>query len=152
MSFSFDTSAFIEPWTRRYPPDIFGPIWNWLERLIDEDVVTSIDEVKHEIHRQEDGLTDWTKAQAKLFVAPSADVQAALRQVLIAFPNLADHERDRSGADPWVIAHALSGGLSVVTYETMGKQHKPKIPNACVHFGIPCISLVDVLRQTGFRA
>jgi hypothetical protein len=152
MRFSFDTSALIEPWTRRYPPDIFWPLWEWLEHLINEDVVTAIDEVKLEINRQDDELTAWTKAQSKLFVSPNTDVQEALRTVLSMFPNLADYERDRSGPDPWVVAHALASGLSVVTYETMGKAHKPKIPNACAHFGIPCVSLVDVLRQTGYKS
>ncbi|ELC7324553.1 DUF4411 family protein [Stenotrophomonas maltophilia] len=151
MSYSFDTSALIEPWTRRYPPDLFQPIWGWLENLVDQGHVAAIDEVRHELHRQEDELSAWTKSQEKLFVPASADVQTALRDVLIAFPNLADHERDRSGADPWVVAYALSAGRSVVTYETMGKASKPKIPNACAHFGIGCLSLVDVLRQTGYR-
>lgn len=151
MSFSFDTSAFIEPWTRRYPPDIFPPIWKWLEERIESGTISAIDEVKHEILRQEDDLTGWAKAQEGLFVPADEAVQQALRQVLATFPNLADHERDRSGADPWVVAHALANGLSVVTYEVMGKQSKPKIPNACQHFGIPCVTLVDVLRQTGFK-
>lgn len=151
MSFSFDTSAFIEPWTRRYPPDIFPPIWAWLEDCIESRTISAIDEVRLEIYRQEDDLTGWAKTQANLFVPADDAVQTALRQVLADFPNLADHERDRSGADPWVVAHALAGGLSVVTYESMGKQTKPKIPNACKHFGIPCVTLVDVLRQTGFK-
>lgn len=151
MTYSFDTSALIEPWIRRYPPDIFSPVWTWLEHLVEEGTVGAIDEVKLEIDRQDDGLSDWVRSQEKLFVPPSADVQTALRHVLTAFPNLADHDRDRSGADPWVISHALAGGLSVVTYETIGKRNKPKIPNACEYFGIPCLSLVDVLRQTGFK-
>ena len=40
----------------------------------------------------------------------------------------------------------------VVTYENMGKQNKPKISNACQHFGIKVYSWVDVLRDTGFTA
>ena len=106
MTFSFDTSAFIEPWTRRYPPDVFHPVWAWLEHLIESDVVSAVEEVKIEIYRQEDDLTAWTQTQNKLFHSPAADIQGALRDVLKAFPNLADHDRDRSGADPWVVAHA----------------------------------------------
>jgi hypothetical protein len=151
VSFSLDTSALIEPWTRRYPPDIFGPIWGWLEQLISDGEITAIDEVKHEITRQEDGLSAWVRQQDGLFVPADDGVQTALRDVLRAFPTLADHERDRSGADPWVVAHALATGLKVVTYENMGKRTAPKIPNACEHFRVPCVTLVDVLRETGFR-
>lgn len=151
MSFSFDTSALIEPWTRRYPPDVFPQIWQWLEYCIQEGTISAVDEVRHEILRQEDDLAAWAKTQAHLFAPADEAVQQALRRVLEVFPNLADHERDRSGADPWVVAHALANGLSVVTYETRGKQNKPKIPNACDHFGVPCISLVEVLRATGFK-
>ncbi len=152
MIFSFDTSAFIEPWQRRYPRDLFEPYWQWIEQQIADGTVRATELVKAELGQVEDDLLAWAKDQEDLFIPIDGDVQQALTAVVAAFPKLADHHRDRSGADPWVVAQAMALNCPVVTYETMGKQNKPKIPNACQHFGIKVYSWVDVLRDTGFKA
>lgn len=151
VTYSLDTSALIEPWTRRYPPDVFPGVWSWLEARISIGEVRAIDEVRTELERQDDALLAWCRVQANLFAVPDDAVQSALVDVLRKFPTMADHERDRSVADPWVVAHALAKGLTLVTYEQMGKQARPKIPNACAHFGIRVASMVDLLRETGFN-
>lgn len=150
MIFSFDTSAFIEPWQRHYPRDLFEPYWQWIEQQIADGTVRATELVKVELGQVEDDLLAWAKDQDDLFIPIDEDVQQALAAVVAAFPNLADHHRDRSGADPWVVAQAMVLNCPVVTYETLGKQTKPKIPNACHHFGIKVYSWVDVLRDTGF--
>lgn len=152
MVFSFDTSAFIEPWHRHYPRDLFDPYWVWMEALIENDVVKATELVKVELGNVEDELHDWAKLHNQMFVPIDTDVQQALTTVVAEFPNLTDHRRDRSGADPWVVAQAMTLNCPVVTYETMGKQTQPKIPNACKHFGIKVYTWIDVLRETGFTA
>lgn len=57
-------------------------------------------------------------------------------------PNLADHHRARSGADPRVVAQAMALDNCPVV----------EILNACRHFGIQVYAWVEVLRETGFRA
>ncbi len=150
MDYSFDTSGFIEPYVRLYPRDIFEPHWQWIEKLIGDGSIKSTELVKTELSSTEDDLYDWASIQEGLFSPIDEGTQTALTEVITAFPNLTDHYRDRSGADPWVIALAMSNDCSVVTYEKMGKRGAPKIPNACEHFGVKCYTWIDVLRETGF--
>ena len=152
MDFSFDTSAFIEPATRLYPRDIFEPHWQWMEGLIEQGIIRSTELVKMELSVTEDELYDWATNQIDLFLPIDNGTQTALRDVITQFPLLTDHHRDRSGADPWVIALAMANNCAVVTYEKMGKNTKPKIPNVCEHFGVKCYTWIDVLRETGFKA
>lgn len=150
MVFSFDTSAFIEPWQRLYPRDLFEPHWQWIEKQIAQGTIKATELVKVELGNVEDELFEWAKTQDELFLPIDNDVQQALMAVVAEFPDLTDHHRDRSGADPWVIAQAMVLNCPVVTYETMGKKAKPKIPNACQHFGIKVYTWIDVLRETQF--
>lgn len=151
MDFSFDTSAFIEPHVRLYPRDIFEPHWQWIEHLIEQGSVRSTELVKTELSITEDDLFEWAKTQGELFVPIDTETQKALTEVITAFPSLTDHHRDRSGADPWVIALAMANNCHVATYEKMGKKSAPKIPNVCDHFGIKCYTWIDVLRESGFK-
>ena len=151
MDFSFDTSAFIEPWVRFYPRDIFEPHWRWIEQLIEQGTVRSTELVKEELSTTEDELYEWAKNQKELFIPIDTDIQVALREVIDQFPSLTDHHRDRSGADLWVIALALVEKCPVVTYEKRGKNTAPKIPNVCEYFDVECYTWIEVLRETGFK-
>ena len=53
-------------------------------------------------------------------------------------------------ADPWVIAHALTLGGTVVTSEKSGKQtvpRKKKIPSICAVLDVPCCTITSFLWQ-----
>ena len=54
-------------------------------------------------------------------------------------------------ADPWVIAHAISQGGTVVTLEekVMDTSQQVKIPNVCSHFKVTCINTYQMLRELG---
>ena len=151
MDFSFDTSAFIEPWVRFYPRDIFEPHWQWIEKLIQEGIVRSTELVKTELSVTEDELFEWAKEQNGLFIPINTEIQPVLQEIVAQFPQLTDHHRDRSGADPWVVALAIVENCPVVTYEKMGKATAPKIPNVCEQFGVKCFTWIEVLRETGFK-
>ena len=151
MDYSFDTGAFIEPWVRLYPRDIFEPHWDWIEKLITNGSIRSTEMVKTELSVTEDELYDWAKNQSELFVPVDTKIQHALTEIISAFPQLTDFRRDRSGADPWVVALAMVEDCPVVTYEHMGKKSAPKIPNVCQHYGIKVYSWIDVLRETNFK-
>ncbi|RRQ21910.1 DUF4411 family protein [Thiohalobacter thiocyanaticus] len=151
MDFSFDTSAFIEPAVRLYPRDLFEPHWVWVEKLINDGQIRCTELVRDELQASEDELYKWAMHQSELFVPIDEAIQTAVTDVIKHFPTLTDYHRDRSGADPWVIALSLANGkCPVVTYEKMGKNSAPRIPNACVYFGIECFTWVDVFRATKF--
>lgn len=150
MDYSFDTSAFVEPWIRLYSPDVMGTVWEWISLQINGGRIRAIDEVLRELEVQDDDLTAWAKLQTGLFVPIDEDIQHALTEIINRFPAIYDFRRSRSSADPWVIATALTNGCPVVSYENLGKLTKPKIPDVCQYYGIRHIQVIDVLRETGF--
>lgn len=152
MDFSFDTSAFIEPHIRLYPRDLFEAHWQWVERLIGDGTIRCSELVKIELSKTEDDLFKWSKDQENLFIPIDTETQTALKEVIRKFPIITDYHRDRSGADPWVIALAMANDCHVVTYENMGKKNEAKIPNICRYFSIKCYTWIEVFRETGFSS
>ncbi len=85
VGYCFDTSAFIECWTRPYPQDVFPGLWDKLGDLAAHGAIVSPDEVQVEIGRQDDGLKKWTTARPHMFVPLDTEIQKAARDVLAAF-------------------------------------------------------------------
>lgn len=153
MSWCFDTSAFIEPWVRLYPPDIFGSVWDKLEELAEEKEIVAPSDVLLELEKQKDDLHAWAKARPDLFEPPDREVMETFTEIVNDHPDFMKVNSTKSGADPFVVALAEVKELTVVTYETMAKQNAaPKIPNVCAARGVGDVaSLVDVLRAGGFK-
>lgn len=153
MTWCFDTSAFIEPWVRLYPPDIFGAVWDKLEEMARSNEITAPADVLLEIEKQKDDLYEWAKARPELFETPDREVMEIFTEIVNNHPDFMKINSTKSGADPFVVALAEVRQLTVVTYETMAKQNAaPKIPNVCAARGLGnTASLVDVLRAGGFR-
>jgi len=153
LKYSLDTSALIEPWTRLYPPDVFGPVWPALEGLIAAGLVRASVEVRRELERQSDRLTEWATNVDGLFVELDAPQLAKVKEIVNAYPTLVKPNSTKSQADPFVIGLAEVAGpeVKVVAYETMAKANQaPRIPNVCAARGIKVVTLVDVLRAEGF--
>lgn len=54
------------------------------------------------------------------------------------------------GADPWLVAKAMTDGATVVTQEKYvpPDSKKPKVPNVAKHFGVPYCDVFEVLNST----
>lgn len=153
MVYSFDTSAIIEPWRRTHPPDVFVRLWEGLESLIDSGEIVCTDEVLEELGRKDDEISKWAKERPYMFLPIDDAVQAAVTTILSTahFENLVKPGSQRNQADPFVVALAQVKNLTVVTYERApGSVAKPRIPDVCNHFGVPCISFVEVIRRQGW--
>jgi hypothetical protein len=149
--YCFDTSAFIEPWNRHYPIDVFPAIWQKLDSLISEGILIAPDEVFQELEKQHDSLLTWVRARKSVF-RPLSDIQEAVSHILKDFPTLIDSRSDRPAADPFVIALGMVTETIVVTYEQPdAKAKKPKIPNVCSRFGIQCVSVMELMRNEGWK-
>lgn len=152
MKWCFDTSALIEPWVRRYPPDIFKPVWDTLEKLAVAGVIASPVDVRLELEQQKDDLFAWAKGLNGFFVDSDKALLQRASDIINGHPGLIKPNSTKSGADPFVIAMAEVYGVPVVTYETAARNNAaPKIPNVCAVRGIQVVSLVEVLRGEGFR-
>lgn len=152
MKWCFDTSALIEPWVRHYPPDLFPRLWEALHAMSAAGVIAAPVDVRIELERQSDGLSDWAKGLTGFFTEADRPVVEVYANVVNEFPGFMKVNSTKSGADPFVVAMAAVRGVPVVTYETMAKKDAaPKIPNVCSAMGIQCVSLVDVLRAEGIK-
>ncbi len=150
--YSFDTGAFINGRNDIFKPRAFGAVWQQIELMIAQGQVRAIDEVKREVLKQDDECAAWVKKRRGLFLPLSEEVQVATKEILRAHPRLLGTGGGlRNGADPFVIALAVVHGGTVVTQETRSKSvNKPRIPNVCEAFGVPCCSLPEFVESQGW--
>jgi hypothetical protein len=134
---------------RVYPRDIFPTVWDLMSQWADAGIIWSIELVYDELEVQDDEVLDWAKKRKEIFVPLDEQIQNHASRVLAKWPNLIDLKKRKSGADPFVIGHALQHKTAVVTEEKPvgpGAKHV-KIPNARRDFSVNCINLLELLRQ-----
>jgi hypothetical protein len=133
---------------------VFPSFWQNLEGMIGAGELISPDEVLRELAKKEgDTLHRWACQQDGLFHPLDEPVQRATAEILLAFPRLVDSRKDRSMADPFVIALAKVHNCAVITGEKhSGTPEKPKMPDVCGHYSIRCISLLELFREKKWRA
>lgn len=152
MKYCIDTSSLMDAWVRWYPPDIFSGVWDRLDALVADGALVSSEEVMREIERKEDSLYLWAKKHQDMFLPLTQGVQETTQQILEQFPTQVDSRPGKSFADPFVVATGLVTGTSVVTGEkATGSASRPKIPDVCAHFGVPCIGLTDLFAAEGWH-
>lgn len=151
VRYSIDTSSIIHARRRVYPPDIFPSLWSRIEGLIQEQILVATEEVLHELERQDDEIYEWARRQIGMFIPIDQEIQPIVSGILLQHPNLIDVRRNRSGADPFVIALALLHGSAVVTQEApTNNSARPHIPDVCAAYGIPCINILQLIREQGW--
>jgi hypothetical protein len=112
--------------------------WDIIDGLAREGAIFCTEEVAHELEKTDDDLHAWAKAHPHLFREITPAVMDNIRSVLAQFPRLVDTIKDRSMADPWVIAHAMAEKATVVTKEplTKGSKTRIRIPDVCDAMGV----------------
>lgn len=151
MRYSIDTSAILDGWIRYYPPDAFPGLWDRLDGLIMDGDLRATEEVFHELAKKDDKVHDWAKERKSLFVPIDDRIQPIVSSILGDFEKLVDTRRNRSGADPFVIALAMVESCTVVTGErASGSLDRPNIPDVCAKLKVPCVSLLQLIRAEGW--
>ena len=148
--YCLDTSALIQPWNTYYSMDLCPEYWDVLDGLAREGVVFCTQDVRREIEKQDDTLFAWVKERPFLFREVTAEVQTNLRSILESHRELVDTKKDRSMADPWVVAHAMAEAATVVTKEGLAPR-RIKIPDVCRALGVRCIDDFQFLRELGVK-
>lgn len=155
MKYLLDSNTFIQAKNTYYSMSICPGYWEWILMKQDNKELCSIDFVMKELIRGNDNLAQWAKDNGQLFI-PSND-----KKTQINFRNVADHartigefektERDKfmKGADPWLIAKAITIGATIVTHEKLDVRNKKKIsiPLICREFDVGCINTFDLLSR-----
>jgi len=150
MIYCIDTSAWLDGWTRDYPRDVFPSLWEKLAELVGDGVLKCSEEVYVEVKKKDDGLYDWLKARKEVLVAIDEDIQGIVSELLAVYPRLVDTHRNRSQADPFVIATAETlQGVVVTGEKPRGNLDVPKIPDVCEARKIRCISFLEMLPLMG---
>ena len=129
MIFCLDTSAWLDGWVRDYPEEVFPSLWEKLAECIEGGEVRCSEEVYVELQKKDDGIHDWLKKHKQAVVPINEEIQRIVTDLLTEHPRLVDTFRQRSQADPFVIATAEALGAVVVTGEKpRGKLDIPKNP------------------------
>ena len=147
MKYSIDTSAILDAWVRGFPPDVVPGLWKQLEELIDNGQLIATEEVLYELEKKEDDAYKWAKNHKNMFILTDEMIQLAVIEILRDHKKLIDTRKNRSGADPFVIALAKVEGCGVVTGEKpTNSPDRPKIPDVCRAIDIPCINILQLCR------
>jgi hypothetical protein len=151
--YCLDSNGYIEPW-KHYPIRVFPSLWRNLGESLASGLIVGPEEVYREIQQQEDGLYQWLKPHKSRFRKVDTQLAASLADVLAVERFARMLEIGRNKADPWVVAHAriVDGGV-VVSDEGRSKNpaKKPKVPDVCDHFGVPCIRFREFLETRDWQ-
>jgi hypothetical protein len=150
-AYTFDSSAFINPYRRYYPFDVFPSLWSELEQRIASGEIVSIRPVLEEISERDDALTTWVKAQKGLFSKVDHAVQAQVQNIVARWPNWVDATSGKNDADPFVVGHAIVEKIKVVSHEVNGGPANLKIPYVCAQLKVDHLSFIDFMREIGLR-
>jgi hypothetical protein len=143
--YCFDTSAFVDAYTRRLQPQVFKTFWTKLDELIDAGRIVAPKQVLEELEVIHDDLFQWAKARGRIFVQQDTYQHVEVKNIAIRFAALSTQDPRKNYADPFVVALARVRGCIVVAQELRGSEQDPKIPYICAHYRMPCITLFDMM-------
>ena len=141
---------------RYYPTDVFTALVARIDTLIQQGQLIAPALVKEEIAAVgTTELIDWTENHPGLFV-PTAEILVETQAIQNQFTGLRDPRSAYEEADAYVIALARMRHGIVVTQETPAAEKRNPtrthfIPDVCRQLGIPCISLLGLMRREGWR-
>ncbi|HVZ75212.1 MAG TPA: DUF4411 family protein [Polyangia bacterium] len=154
--YSVDTSSLMDWQARYYPTDVFAGLPTQVDGLGAAGRLFAVALVREEIHAVGTaGLVQWIDDRKDMIV-PTGAVLAEAQAIQNQFTGLRDPKAEFEEADPYVIALAKVRDGIVVTQETpAAEKRNPKrthfIPDVCRELGIPCISLLGLMRREGWR-
>jgi hypothetical protein len=127
-------------------------VWEGFDILIREGRFKASIEVYTELQKKDDELFAWCKERKEaMFIEIDNDTQAAVAQIMRDHPKLVDTTKGRSGADPFVIALAVTAdpAMTVVTEESLGKS---RIPDVCNAQKILWCGVADLIEKEDWRS
>jgi hypothetical protein len=71
-------------------------------------------------------------------------------EILATFPKLVDTRKDRGRADPLIALGKTRYCLVVTGERNQGSPSRPRIPLVREHFGIRCITLLQLMQDRGW--
>lgn len=157
MPYLLDANVFIQAKNLHYGLDFCPAFWDWLIASNAANRVFSIEKVGDEIDAGGDDLAAWAANRGSgFFLKPDPVMLPALGRVS-GWATGQHYEAVAVNtflqvADCYLVAHALAHGHTLVTHEIASTSTKKiKIPNACIGFGIKCMTPFEMLRHERAR-
>ncbi|WKE66218.1 DUF4411 family protein [Gallaecimonas kandeliae] len=160
MSYLIDSNVLITAKNFYYDPSICPGFWEWMEYSFNSSKIKSIDLVKRELEKQKkDTLAVWLREKKQNhWFAESDDFHVIekfreVQEYVMSqgyMPAALDDFFREEVADPWLIAHGMVSGDTIVTLEKPKPANtKKSVPMAslCEHFGVSYIDTFNLLRQ-----
>lgn len=157
MAYIFDTNIFIRS-KHEMPMDLWPTFWTKVAGMINSGNVFSNIQVKGEIDKGGDELTNWMKSHvpAGFYVENEPDVMVKYADVMNWAQSNAVYKPEAIAefaqvADAYLVATAAAKGYTLVTNETADPmcRRRVKIPDACNALGVRFCDLNTVLRELG---
>ena len=149
--YCFDTSALMQPFVEVYPPNVFTRLWELMDDAIEAGVIVAPDAVLDEIEKKDDDLKAWAKDRSGMFLPLEQPIQAATTEVLTQFPKLIEAGKQRTEADPFVVALARVHKLAVITEESRNAtRKKTRIPEVCDHYSVTSMNFLGFMQAMGW--
>jgi len=155
--YCLDTNVLIQAWQKYYSPKYCLDYWSVLNNLGKQGIIFISKMVYDEIDKTDDDLSKWLKKSDIPVLKIDGQVTECLTKIYETNPvhkNLVDNIKQRSLADPWVIAHALKENACVVTKEvkeTASNSTRIKIPNVCDNMKISCINDFQMIEELNIK-
>ena len=152
MAYLLDSDVLIRAKNDHYGFDLCPGFWNWLELANSRGLVPSVEAVYNELASSDDELAEWVKAHRSMFLPLTATELPSVAAVNRWANDSVNYEpaakaEFASAADSFLIAHAVAGGHTVVTHETISDgRRKIKIPNAAVANGVAVMNPFQMLK------
>ena len=150
--YSIDTNSLMDWQARYYPTDVFSSLVARVDAMVASGRLVAAELVHEELEAVGTaGLVQWAKANKGMFV-PTAKLLEDSVAIQDQFTGLRDPKSEYEEADSYVIALARQTGGIVVTQETpAAEKQRPRrthfMPDVCRETGIPCISLLGLMRR-----
>jgi len=155
--YCLDANVLIQAWNFYYSPKFCPSYWDALNELGSAGRIFVPSAVYDEVTRTDDDLCKWLKESSIEIKDVDERVINCLQSIWAANPihmTLVDNVKGRSLADPWVIAHAMREGATVVTKEekvTALNASRIKIPNVCENMGVEWINDFGMIQNIGLK-
>lgn len=142
-----DTSAILsqkrnEPFRR----SLYKTLWKTIDQMVQDHIIVTCSEVEQEVHDKEIRL--WMKNNKMVVLPIDDEIQENVTLIVTSVnKRLIDFKKNKSSADPFLIATAKRYNLAVITEEK--KESDKKIPFTCNKMGIHCVNLNDFAEENG---
>lgn len=149
MTFILDSSFLI--WARQELPSKLDEILEKLARLTRAGIVTFPRQVRDELDRHDDELSEWMKRNWRNARRYDVDVTVA-KGVISRVADVIDATKTHECADPWVVAQAVEftqkepdKSVTVVMNDFRDKAHKKSLRWACDQESVATIRPAEFL-------